>query len=78
VCIAVVTGQKVKGYQILWLYELKIFYRPTVVLILCPVFDNEEENCRISTNKEINTMIKISSVRETIRFLIFHRAFLFQ
>ena len=32
VCIAVVTGKIVRGYQILWLYELQKFHRSSVYL----------------------------------------------
>jgi hypothetical protein len=32
-----------------------------------PVYDNEKENCRILTNKEIYVMVKKPTVTETIR-----------
>jgi len=59
VCIAVVTGQIVRGYQILWLWELQKFHILTVDMILGPVFENEIENCRISTTKENCAIMKI-------------------
>jgi hypothetical protein len=35
--------------------------------ILSPVYDNEKENWRILTNKEINAMVTKPTVTETIR-----------
>jgi len=35
--------------------------------ILGPVYDNEREKWRISTNKEIYTMVKNPTITETIR-----------
>jgi hypothetical protein len=34
--------------------------------ILGPVYDNEKENWRILTNKEIYAIVKISTITETI------------
>jgi hypothetical protein len=47
--------------------ELQKLHRPTVDLILGPVFDNEKENCRISNTKEIYAIIKKPNLIETIR-----------
>jgi len=38
--------------------QLKIFERKVYRRILGPVYDNEKENCRILTNKEIYAMVK--------------------
>jgi len=38
--------------------------------ILVPVYDNERENCRILTNKEICAIVKKPSIIETIRLNI--------
>jgi hypothetical protein len=35
--------------------------------IFGPVYDNEKENCRILTNKEIYARVKKSTIIETIR-----------
>jgi hypothetical protein len=35
--------------------------------ILGPVYDNEKENCRILTNKEIYAIVKKPTITETIR-----------
>jgi len=35
--------------------------------ILFPVYDNEKENWRIVTNKEINAIVKKTTITETIR-----------
>jgi hypothetical protein len=35
--------------------------------ILGPVYDNEKENCRILTNKEVYTRVKEPTITETIR-----------
>jgi len=35
--------------------------------ILGPVYDNEKENCRILTNKEIYAMVKKLTITEIIR-----------
>jgi hypothetical protein len=37
--------------------------------ILGPVYDNEKENWRILTNKEIYCIVKKSTITETIRFI---------
>jgi hypothetical protein len=36
-------------------------------IILGPVYDNEKENWRILTNKEIHTIVKKPTITETIR-----------
>ena len=41
--------------------------------ILAPVFDNEKENWRILTNKEIYAMVQKPTIRETIRLNRLHR-----
>ena len=43
-------------------FERKIYRR-----ILGPVYDNEKENCRILTNKEIYASVKKPTIIETIR-----------
>ena len=40
--------------------------------IFCPVFDNEKENSRILTNKEIYTSVKKPTIVETIKLNILH------
>ena len=37
------------------------------IRILCPVYDNEKENCRILTKKEIYASVKKPSMIDTIR-----------
>jgi len=40
--------------------------------ILCPVYDNEKENWRMLTNKEIYAMVKKSTITQTIRLSRLH------
>jgi len=40
--------------------------------ILGPVHDNEKENCRILTNKEIYASVKKPTIKETIRLNRLH------
>jgi hypothetical protein len=47
--------------------QLNIFERKVYRGILGPVYDNEKENWRISTNKEICAMVKKLTITETIR-----------
>jgi hypothetical protein len=47
---------------------LNIFERKVYRRILGPVYDNEKENWRILTNKEIYTRVKKPTIIETIRF----------
>jgi hypothetical protein len=47
--------------------QLNIYERKVCRRILGPVYDNEKENWRISTNKEIYARVKKSTVLETIR-----------
>ena len=47
--------------------QLNIFERKVHRRILGPVYDNEKENWRILTKKEIYTMVKKPTVTETIR-----------
>jgi len=46
---------------------LNIFERKVYRRILCPVYDNEKENWRILTNKEIYTCVKRLTIIETLR-----------
>jgi len=46
---------------------LNIFERKVYRRILGPVYDNEKENCRISTNKEMYASVKKPTIIETIR-----------
>jgi len=47
--------------------QLNIFERKVYRRILGPVYDNEKENWRILTNKEIYVRVKKPNVIETIR-----------
>jgi len=47
--------------------QLSIFERKVHRRILGPVYDNEKENWRILTNKEIYASVKIPTIIETIR-----------
>ena len=47
--------------------QLKIFERKLYRRILGPLYDNEKENLRILTNKEIYASVKKSIIIETIR-----------
>jgi len=47
--------------------QLNIFERKVYRRILGPVYDNEKENWRILTNKEIYTIVKKPTVTETMR-----------
>ena len=46
---------------------MNIFERKVYRRILGPVYDNEKENWRILTNKEIDAVVKKPSITETIR-----------
>jgi len=46
---------------------LNIFERKVYRRILGPVYDNEKENWRILTNKEIYASVKKPTIIETIR-----------
>jgi hypothetical protein len=46
---------------------MNIFERKVYRRILSQVYDNEKENWRILTNKEIHAIVKKSTVTETIR-----------
>ena len=46
---------------------MNVFERKVYRIILGPVYDNEKENCRILTNKEIYANVKKPTVIETIR-----------
>jgi hypothetical protein len=47
--------------------QLNIFERKVYTRILDPVYDNEKENWRILTNKEIDAIVKKPAITETIR-----------
>jgi hypothetical protein len=47
--------------------QLNIFERKVYKRILDPVYDNEKENWRILTNKEIYAIVKKPTITETIR-----------
>jgi hypothetical protein len=47
--------------------QLNIFERKVYIRILGPVYDNEKENWRILTNKEIYAIVKKTTVTETLR-----------
>jgi len=46
--------------------QLNIFERKVYSRILGPVYDNEKENCRILTNKEMYASVKKTTIIETI------------
>ena len=47
--------------------QLNVFERKVYRRVLGPVYDNEEENWRILTNKEIYASVKKRTIIETIR-----------
>jgi hypothetical protein len=47
--------------------QMNIFERKVYRRMLGPVYDNEKENWRILTNKEIYASVKKPSIIETIR-----------
>ena len=47
--------------------QINIFERKVYRRILGPVYDNEKDNWRILTNKEIYAMVKKSTITETLR-----------
>ena len=47
--------------------QMNIFERKVYKRILGPVYDNEKENWRILTNKEIYASVKKPAITETIR-----------
>ena len=47
--------------------QLNVFERKVFRRILGPVYDNEKENCRILTNKEIYASVEKPTIIETIR-----------
>jgi len=51
---------------------LNIFERKVYIRILGPVYDNEKENWRILTNKEIYARVKKPTIIETIRLNRLH------
>jgi len=52
--------------------QMNIFERKVYRKILGPVRDNERENFRILTNKEINAVVKNLTITETIRLNRLH------
>ena len=46
--------------------QLNIFERKVYSRILGPVYDNEKENCRILTNKEMYASVKKTTIIQTI------------
>jgi len=50
--------------------QLNIFERKVYRRILGPVYDNEKENWRILTNKQIYASVKKQTIIETIRLNI--------
>ena len=46
--------------------QINIFERKLYRRILVPLCDNEKENCRILTNKEIYAMVKKPTITETV------------
>jgi len=51
---------------------LKIFERKVYSRILGPVYDNEKENWRMLTNKEIYASVKNPTIIETVRLNRLH------
>jgi len=49
---------------------MNIFARKVYRRILGPVYDNERENWRILTNKEIYATVKKPTITETIRLTL--------
>jgi len=52
--------------------QINTFERKVYRRILGPVYDNEKENWRTLTNKEIYAMVKKPTIIETIRLNILH------
>jgi hypothetical protein len=52
--------------------QLNIFEKEVYTRILGPVYDNEKENWRILTNKEIDAIVKKPAITETIRLHRLH------
>jgi len=52
--------------------QMNIFERKVYRRILGPVYDNEKENCRTLTNKEIYATVKKPTITETIRLNRLH------
>jgi len=52
--------------------QIHIFERKVYRKILSPVYDNEKENWRILTNKEIYAMVQKPTITETIRLNSLH------
>ena len=54
-------------YEYVVIFERKVYRR-----ILGPVYDNEKENWRILTNKEIYAMVKKPTITEAVRLNRLH------
>jgi len=52
--------------------QLNVFERKEYRRILGPVYDNEKENWRLLTNKEIYAIVKKPTITETIRLNRLH------
>jgi hypothetical protein len=52
--------------------QLNVFERKVYRRILDPVYENEKENWRILTNKEIYASVKKPTIIETIKLNILH------
>jgi hypothetical protein len=47
--------------------QMNVFERKAYGRIFGPVYDNEKENWKILTNKEIDARVKIPTITETVR-----------
>ena len=61
-----------EGIQDILLCEFRTFHRPTVDVILGPVFDNEKESWRILATKEMYAMFKNPTELEIISLIKLH------
>ena len=52
---------------------MNVFERKVYRIILGPVYDNEKENWRILTNKDIHASVTKPAVTETVRLKRLHR-----
>ena len=52
--------------------QINSFERQVYRRILGPVHNNEKENCRILTNKEIYAMVKKPTITETVKLNRLH------
>jgi len=63
---------RMQGYHLRDRKQLNIFERRVQRRILGPVYDNEKENWRILTNKEIYASVKKPTIIETVRLNRLH------